>query len=62
LALKNWGVTINELYDVLGEEFMSDDVILSQKFMRIEDSEDVLKDYRTLESTTTVDTKNLTAK
>ena len=54
-----YGRTIDELYGVLSEEFLQDQGILGQHFM-IHDVEDVLKEFRTKEPVTPIDTKNMT--
>lgn len=59
-ALQSNGRTIDELYSVLGEEFLNDPDILNQHFM-LQDSEDTLREFRTNEPVTTVDTENKTA-
>ena len=58
-TLQSYGRTIDELYSVLGEEFLEDPDILSQHFM-LQDQADSLKEFRTKEPVTSVDTKNMT--
>lgn len=57
-TLQSYGKTIDELYSVLGEEFIEDPDILSQHFM-LQDAEDTLKDFRTKEPVTQVNTKKM---
>lgn len=57
-TLQSYGRTIDELYSVLGEEFLDDPDILSQHFM-LQDSEDTLKEFRTKEPVISVDTKSM---
>ena len=59
-ALQSNGKTIDELYSVLSEEFLEDPDILSQHFM-LQDAEDSLKEFRTKEPITAVDTKGLSS-
>lgn len=60
-TLQSNGRTIDELYSVLGEEFLNDPDIQSQHFM-LQDAEDSLKEFRTNEPVTKVNTKRKTAK
>lgn len=57
-TLQSNGRTIDELYSVLGEEFLEDPDILSQHFM-LQDQEDTLREFRTNEPVTSVDTENM---
>lgn len=58
-TLQSYGRTIDELYGVLGEEYMDDPEIGKQHFM-LHDSKDTLRPYRTSEPVDSVDTKDLT--
>ena len=57
-TLQSYGKTIDELYSVLGEEFLNDPDILSQHFM-LQDATNSLKEFRTKEPVTSVNTKGM---
>lgn len=57
-TLQSYGKTIDELYSILGEEFLNDPDILSQHFM-LQDATDSLKEFRTKEPVTSVNTKGM---